>query len=482
VPPKKRPLYTLILAAGHGKRMKSRRIKLLHEVTGRPMLTWVLEALRGVPAKESFIVLGHQADLVRGLVAGTPFRVLLQREQRGTGHAVMQAERPLREAAGDLLILNGDTPAIRTSTLKDFVSGHVKSGAAASVLTTTLENPAGYGRVLRDGLGELTGIVEERDATPEERRVREVSAGIWCVDIPRLFRALRRTRPDNAQGEFYLPDILGIFKENGHKIVAVRHDEPWEVLGVNSRAELSRLARLINRRIVDGWMDMGVSVVDPDRTFIGPDVKIGQDTLLYPDVHLVGATSIGRDCTIHPGCFLRDTRMDDGAVLLPSCVSTESRIGPRAQIGPFAHLRPGCDLGPDVKIGNFVELKKTRVGAGSKANHLAYLGDAEIGKAVNVGAGTITCNYDGTHKYKTILENGVFVGSDSQLVAPVRVRRGAYIGAGSTIVSDVPAGALALARSRQTIVRGWVAKKKKEKKAEAASAARKAAVRRVPRG
>jgi len=278
VPPKKRPLYTLILAAGHGKRMKSRRIKLLHEVTGRPMLTWVLEALRGVPAKESFIVLGHQADLVRGLVAGTPFRVLLQREQRGTGHAVMQAERPLREAAGDLLILNGDTPAIRTSTLKDFVSEHVKSGATASVLTTTLDNPAGYGRILRDGLGELTGIVEERDATPEERRVREVSAGIWCVDIPRLFRALRRTRPDNAQGEFYLPDILGILKEGDQRIVAMRHDEPWEVLGVNSRAELSRLGRMVHRRIADAWMERGVTMLDPDRTFIGPDRKCGTNS------------------------------------------------------------------------------------------------------------------------------------------------------------------------------------------------------------
>ena len=310
MPGKRRMLHTLVLAAGRGKRMKSRRIKLLHEVSGRPMLSWVLGATREVPAAGHFIVLGNQAEEVGKLTAGTPFRVLIQREQRGTGHAVMQAERALAGARGDLLILNGDIPAIRTATLKSFVAAHVRSGATASVLATSLENPAGYGRILRDGLGQLSGIVEERDATAEERRIREVSVGIYCIDIPLLFKALRRTRPDNAQGEFYLPDVLGILSGEGRKIVAHTHDEPWEVLGVNSRSELARVARLVNRRILEAWMDRGVTIQDPDTTFIGPDVRIGRDTILYPGVHLEGHTTVAEGCVIHPGCFLDDARLD----------------------------------------------------------------------------------------------------------------------------------------------------------------------------
>lgn len=477
--------------------MKSRRIKLLHEVGERPILSWVVEAVRGVHSAGNFIVLGHQIELVQPLLEeprasrgssttrrsrskrskSAPFRVLVQREQRGTGHAVMQAERPLRGVRGDLLVLNGDMPAIRPSTLHAFVTAHVKSGAAATVLATTLENPTGYGRILRDGLGEFSGIVEERDATAEERRIREVSVGIYCFDIPQLFRALRLTRPDNAQGEFYLPDVLGILKAESRKVLAVRHEEPWEVLGVNSRAELARVSQLINRRIVESWMDRGVTILEPERTFIGPDVRIGRDTVLYPGIHLSGKTTIGSECVLHPGCFLRDTKVENGALLLPYCVATETRIGPRARVGPFAHLRPGADLGPDVHVGNFVELKKTRLGAGTKANHLSYLGDAEIGPGCNIGAGTITCNYDGVHKHQTLIDRDVFVGSDSQLVAPVRVHRGAYIGSGSTIVDDVPPGALALARARQIVIKGWVARRKKEQKAKAAAKAPRSATR-----
>ena len=470
MPTRRRPLHTLILAAGLGKRMKSRRIKLLHRVAGKPMISWVLDAVAGVPSAGNFLVLGHQAEAVREAMGEVPFRVLIQREQRGTGHAVMQAERPLRGARGDLLILNGDIPAIRTSALRAFVAAHVKSGAAATVLTTTLDNPSGYGRVRRDGLGQFLGIVEDRDATAEERRIREVNAGIYCFDAPLLFRALRSTRPDNAQGEFYLPDALTILREEGRKVAAIPHDDAWEVLGVNSRAELARVSDLINRRILDGWMDRGVTILDPARTFIGPGVRIGRDTVLYPGLHLEGRTVIGEDCIVHPGCFLRDTRVEDGAVLLPYCVAEESRIGRRARVGPFAHLRPGTELGPDVRVGNFVELKKARLGAGTKANHLSYLGDAEIGAGCNIGAGTITCNYDGVAKHRTVIENGVFVGSDSQLVAPVRVRRGAYIGSGSTIVEDVPAGALALARARQRNVLGWVERKRREREAPAGKA------------
>ena len=311
--------------------------------------------------------------------------------------------------------------------------------------------------------------MEDRDATAEERRIGEVNAGIYCFDVPMLFRALRATRPDNAQGEFYLPDTLSILREDGRKVAAIHHDDPWEVLGVNSRAELARVTDLINRRIIEGWMDRGVTVIDPARTCIGPDVKIGRDTVLYPNLHLEGRTVIGEDCVLHPGCFLRDTRVDDGAVLLPYCVAQDSRIGPRARVGPFAHLRPGTELGPEVRIGNFVELKKARLGHGTKANHLSYLGDTEIGADCNIGAGTITCNYDGVSKHKTTIENGVFVGSDSQLVAPVTVRRGAYIGSGSTIVEDVPAGALALGRARQRNILGWVGRKRREREAAAKS-------------
>jgi bifunctional UDP-N-acetylglucosamine pyrophosphorylase/glucosamine-1-phosphate N-acetyltransferase len=450
--------------------MRSRRIKLLHDVAGRPMLSWVLDAVRGVPAARRYIVLGNQAEQVAPLLEGTPFETLYQREQRGTGHAVMQAERALAAARGDLLILSGDIPAIRASTLKGFVTAHARSGSVASVLATTLETPTGYGRILRDGLGEFAGIVEERDATAEERRIREVSVGIYCIDVPLLFRALRRTRPDNAQGEFYLPDVLSILKADGRKVAAITHDEPWEVLGVNSRAELARVGRLIYARILEGWMERGVTVLDPETTFVGSRVRIGRDTVIYPGVHLEGKSVLGEDCVVHPGCFLTDVRVEDGATILSSCVATDSRIGARAKVGPFAHLRPGTVLGPDVHVGNFVETKKARLGAGTKANHLSYRGDAEIGPACNIGAGTITCNYDGVAKHKTVLEGGVFVGSDSQLVAPVRVRRGAYIGSGSTIVKEVPAGALAISRARQTNIEGWVARKARERQRQAAQA------------
>ena len=472
MPTRRRPLHTLILAAGRGKRMKSSRIKLLHDVAGKPMLSWVLSAVRAVPASAHYVVLGNQAEQLRPLVEGSVFRVLIQREQRGTGHAVMQAERALDGARGDLLILNGDIPAIRPSTLKAFLAAHAKSGASASVLAATLDDPSGYGRILRDGLGQFSGIVEERDATAEERRIREVSVGIYCIDVPLLFRALRRTRPDNSQGEFYLPDVLGILKADDRKVVVHTHDEPWEVLGVNSRSELARVARLIGGRILASWMDRGVTIMDPDSTFIGPDVRIGRDTVLYPGVRLAGKTSIGSDCVVHQGCVLTDVKVDAGATLLPFCVAAESRIGPRTQIGPFAHLRPGTVLGAEVRIGNFVELKKARVGHGTKANHLSYLGDADIGSGCNIGAGTITCNYDGVAKHKTILENGVFIGSDTQLVAPVRVRRGAYVGSGTTVVEEVPAGSLALSRVRQKNIEGWVTRRKRERRAEEARTAR----------
>lgn len=460
MPTKRHPLHTLILAAGLGKRMRSKRIKLLHAVAGRPMIAWVLDAAGRVPSQERFLVLGHQAEAVREAIGAAPFKVLIQREQRGTGHAVMQAERALRGATGDLLVLNGDIPAIRAKTLATFVASHARSGAAASVLTTTVDDPSGYGRVLRGGLGELAGIVEDRDATAEQRRIREINAGIYCFDVGLLFRALRATRPDNAQGEFYLPDVLTILRDEGRTIAALPHDDVWEVLGVNSRAELARAGALIHKRIVEDWMERGVTVLDPTRTTIEAEVRIGRDTVLHPGVILNGRTQIGEDCVIHAGCVLTDTTVARGAELLPYSVASEARIGRGARVGPFAHLRPGTDLGDGVRVGNFVELKKAKLGRGTKANHLSYLGDAEIGADCNIGAGTITCNYDGTHKHVTVLEDRVFVGSDTQLVAPVRVKRGAYIGSGSTIVSDVPAGALALSRVRQRNILGWVGRKK----------------------
>jgi bifunctional UDP-N-acetylglucosamine pyrophosphorylase/glucosamine-1-phosphate N-acetyltransferase len=454
----RREVFALILAAGHGKRMVSRWSKLLHPVAGRPMVRHVVEAARGSGVARTVVVIGDQADEVRRAVGDGDKRIgfAYQKDQLGTGHAVLSAERQLAGYQGDVLILNGDLPALRPETLRDFLQFHRSSGAPLSLLTTVVPEPTGYGRVIRNYSGDVSRIVEEADAAPEERATQEINCGIYCVDASRLWKPLKRATASNAQGEIYLTDLIEILRREGHKVAAYRHPHPQEVLGVNTRRELSAASRALYRRKADALMAAGVSIIDPETTYIDVEVAVGPDTIIEPNVMLLGATTVGRDAEIGAGSRITDAQIGDGTAVLSYCVITAARIGKGCRIGPFAHLRPETVLDEEACVGNFVEIKKTRLGRGSKANHLTYLGDAEIGRKVNVGAGTITCNYDGVAKHRTIIEDEVFIGSDTQLVAPVRIRRGAFIGAGSTITKDVPSHALALSRTRQENKKDWV--------------------------
>lgn len=455
---------TIVLAAGRGKRMRSGRVKLLHVLAGSPMIGHVARAAADLKPRVLAAVVGNQAEEVSAALsaAAEGIRFVEQKQQLGTAHAVLQAERLMRaEGKGckEVLILNGDVPLIRPSTLRALLRHHRRTGAAATVLSTMVDDPAGYGRVVRGEKRNQLRIVEHRDARRTEARIREVNAGLYCVDSKVLFGALRKTGRANAQGEYYLPDIFPILSRAGRRVEAYLHPEAEEVLGVNDRVELARAAKILYRRMAEDLMKRGVTILDPDCTYVDPRSRVGRDTVLHPMVRLEGETIVGRNATIGAMTRLVDSRVGAGAVVLDMCVITESRIGPGARVGPLAHLRPGTVLEAGVHVGNFVEVKKSRLGKGSKANHLTYLGDATIGKECNIGAGTITCNYDGVEKHPTILEDGVFIGSDTQLVAPVKVGRGAYVGAGATITKEVPAGALAISRAPQRIVEGWVERK-----------------------
>jgi bifunctional UDP-N-acetylglucosamine pyrophosphorylase / glucosamine-1-phosphate N-acetyltransferase len=452
-----REACALILAAGLGKRMLSRTSKLVHEVAGRPMVRHVVEAARAAGVARAVIVVGSQADEVRTAIGHDDKRIAFayQRDQLGTGHAVLSAERQLHGHRGEVLILNGDLPALRPQTLDRFLEFHRASQAPLSLLTTVVEDPRGYGRVIRNYAGDVSRIVEETDATPEERATQEINCGIYCGDADSLFRPLRRATSDNAQGEIYLTDLVEILRRDGRKVAAYRHPEPREVLGVNDRRELAAAARALYRRKADALMLEGVTLIDPDATYVDADVRIGRESVIEPGAMILGRSSIGEGVRIGAGCWIRDSGIEAGTVVLPYCVIVSSTIGRDCRVGPFAHLRPESVLEESARVGNFVEMKKSRLGRGSKANHLTYLGDAEIGRDANVGAGTITCNFDGVTKHRTIVEDGVFIGSDTQLVAPVRVRRGAFIGAGSTITREVPPHALALTRAPLVVKPGW---------------------------
>ncbi len=459
------PLTVLVLAAGLGKRMRSRRIKILHELAGRPMAAHVLEAARALEPLRIVTVVGHQAGEVQEALRGLSDEFVLQAEQRGTGHAVLQAAPLLRaRKAATLVILNGDLPALRPGTLRTLVASHRRSGAALTLVTTELDGPSGYGRIVRGNGGRVARIVEERDASPGERKIREVNAGIYCARASALLPELQRLRPTNAQGEYYLTDAVERLIARGQKVVALRVSDPEEVLGVNTRAELARAARLLYARKAAQLEEAGVTILDPARTWIDPRARVGRDSLLCPDVIIEGASVLGRGCVVRPGCRLvsvvagRDVEFRDHSIVL------ESRLGDGASVGPFAHLRPGSVLEERARVGNFVEVKKSRLGKGTKAPHLSYLGDADIGPGSNIGAGTITCNYDGEKKNPTTLGKGVFIGSDTQLVAPVVLGDGAYVAAGTTVTRDVPAGALAIGRCEQKNIEGWVKRRRARKK------------------
>jgi bifunctional UDP-N-acetylglucosamine pyrophosphorylase/glucosamine-1-phosphate N-acetyltransferase len=454
-------VHVVVLAAGKGTRMKSVRPKVLHEAAGLPLIEHVLRSADPLRAASTTIVVGHMAEAVQESLGKRPgLQFALQNPQRGTAHALLQAEPFLAGKTGTVVMLSGDVPRLSTATLRRLVATHTDRGAAATHLTAVLDEPYGYGRVIRSG-ERIERIVEERDASPEERAIREINAGIYAFELGPLFESLRAISTDNAQGEYYLTDLPEVYGRRGLSAEPMIVEDPREVRGINSRAELAEVSAMMRQTKNDALMAAGVTIEDPASTYIGSDVTVGPDTVIRPNVHLEGRTSIGTGCEIHANVRIVDSSIGDRVVIQNFCVITSSRVAAGARVGPFAHIRPDSDIGEQAHVGNFVELKKTVLGRGSKANHLAYLGDATIGTDVNVGAGTITCNYDGVKKHPTVIEDGAFIGSDSQLIAPVKVGRGAYVGAGSSITDDVPPGALAVARGRQVNKEGWAEKKKK---------------------
>jgi bifunctional UDP-N-acetylglucosamine pyrophosphorylase/glucosamine-1-phosphate N-acetyltransferase len=440
--------------------MKSRLPKVLHPVAGRPMVEQVLRTAASVSPATVTLIVGHRAEVVRARLGERPdLHFALQEPQLGTAHALQQAESVLAGRTGTVILLSGDVPLLTAGTLQRLLETHTAAGAAATVVTANVERPYGYGRIVRAD-GRIARIVEERDASPEERKIREINGGIYAFDLAPLFDALRSIASQNAQGEFYLTDLVGIYRRRKLPVETLVVDDPQEIRGINSRTELAEVSRIVRQQKNEELMAAGVTIVDPATTYIEPDVQIGPDTVIHPGVVIEGHTRIGAACEIQAHVRIVDSEIADQVTINNFCLIVGARVADGAQVGPFAHLRPETQVGEKARIGNFVELKKTTLGPGSKANHLAYLGDATIGANVNVGAGTITCNYDGERKHQTVIEDGAFIGSDSQLVAPVRIGKGAYVGAGSSITQDVPPGALGIARGRQTNVDGWVERKK----------------------
>ena len=461
-------LDVIILAAGLGTRMKSATVKILHRAAGRPIIDYVLDLAAGVGGRTPIMVVGHQRDAVKKAV-GDRARFAIQETQKGTGHAVLQAAAVLENdgvASRKVLILSGDVPLTRPETLRRLLDEHERSKNVLTLLTMKLDDPAMYGRIVRDATGAVTRIVEAKDATDEEKRIDEVNAGIYVFDGDQLFGNLRRLSTNNSQGEYYLTDLLAMLRNAGKPIGAVVASDPIEALGVNSRAELATVEGEIQRRVVARLMKDGVTFRNPATVVIDATVSIGSDSVIYPFVTIEGLTTIGSRCVVEPGVHLINVTVGDDVHLRTGTVAEDAVIENDAAVGPYAHIRPGSRLGRHVKIGNFVETKKAVFGEGAKASHLSYIGDAEIGAGANIGAGTITCNYDGVNKHKTVIEDGVFIGSDTQLVAPVRVGKGAYVGAGSTITKDVPADALALSRTPQRIIEGWAARKRQARSKE----------------
>jgi bifunctional UDP-N-acetylglucosamine pyrophosphorylase / glucosamine-1-phosphate N-acetyltransferase len=460
-------LHIVILAAGKGTRMKSARPKVLHHLAGLPLIEHVLRTADELGAAETVLVVGHGADEVQEALSGrASLQYVLQSPQLGTGHAMLQTERILKDQRGTALLLYADVPLLQAGTLHRLLDHHRETKASATVLTTVVPDPQGYGRIVRDDQGAIERIVEERDASGEERAIAEINSGIYALELGPLFDALHSLAADNAQGEYYLTDLVAVYRRAGRIVETLCADDAAELRGVNNRIDLAELSAVIFDRKRRTLMLGGVTLEDPATTFVEPDVAIGADTILGPGVTLTGRTTIGERCRIHAGCRLTDARLDTDVTVLDHSVITSSTVRSRASVGPFAHLRPGSDVAEDARVGNFVELKKTRLGPRSKAGHLAYLGDATIGADVNIGAGTITCNYDGERKHQTTIEDGVFVGSDSQLVAPVTIGRNAYVGAGSSITEDVPPDSLAIARARQTNKGGWAASRHKTRPKE----------------
>ena len=459
-----------IMAAGKGTRLKSKHPKVLHEIGGKPILAHVIAtAAKVVPAHDIFVIIGHEAERVREAFANTGVNFVLQAEQRGTGHALMVAREALSgNKAGSkydqVIVLSGDAPLITADTIRKLSDFHSAQKATMTLLSADLDNPYGYGRVIRKGSGaEVQAIVEEKSATAQQKKIREINSGFYVFAAPALYEHIDRLSTANPHGEYYLTDMAGVFHRARKKVVAMKTPDAGEVLGSNTRAEMMMLDARLRLAKCRELLEQGVTIFYPHTCVIDSDVEVGADTVIEPFVQLLGHTKIGEDCRIRSYSVIANSVLGDRVTVRPGTLMEDSRAGADAVLGPYSHLRPGSDVGEGAHVGNFVETKKIKLGKGSKANHLSYLGDAEIGEGVNVGAGTITCNYDGVNKHKTLIEDDTFIGSNSTLVAPVKIGRGAYVAAASCITEDVPADALALGRARQSVKEGW-ARAKREKR------------------
>jgi len=458
------------MAAGRGTRLRSKHPKVLHEVGGKPILAHVIAtAKKVVPAEDIYVIIGHEAERVREAVAGTSVNFVLQVEQRGTGHALMAARDAISgpgKSYDQVIVLSGDAPLITAETIKKLSEFHNAQNAAMTLLSADLDNPDGYGRVIRKGGGraEVQAIVEEKSTTPQQKKIREINSGVYAFATPALYKNIDQLSTENPHGEYYLTDLAGILHRARQKVVAMKTPDAVEVLGSNTRAEMMMLDARMRLTKCRQLLDAGVTVFYPHTCVIDSDVEVGADTVIEPFVQLLGRTKVGADCLIRSYSVIKNSVLGERVTVRPGTIMEDSHIGAGAVLGPYSHLRPGSEVGEGAHVGNFVETKKIKLGKGSKANHLSYLGDAEIGEGVNIGAGTITCNYDGVSKHKTIIEDGVFIGSDSTLVAPLKIGRGAYVAAASCITEDVPADALALGRSRQSVKEGWARAKREAQK------------------
>ena len=454
-------LAVIVLAAGIGKRMKSDTPKVLHPVLGQPMLKYVVDAVSKLSPKRVAVVVGHGAVEVEKALDSKDISCVTQTEQLGTGHAANCANTALKSFKGDILILNGDFPLITSSTLKKFVTEHKKKKVDVSILTALVDDPTGYGRIKRDEGNNVLGIVEEKDASKEERFIDEINSGTYCVKSSFLWNALNKVNTSNKQKEYYLTDIVEVAYQNSLKINGSIVLDSDEIMGVNDRLDLSLVESILKWRTNESLMKSGVTLIDPETTYISPEVKVGRDTTIYPNTHIYGYSQIGHNCIIGPSTWIENSKLGNGITIKSSCYITEALIKNNVSIGPFAHIRPEAEIMDNAKIGNFVEIKKSKIGKGSKVSHLSYIGDTMMGKDVNIGAGTITCNYDGVNKHKTTIEDNVFIGSDTMLVAPISIGKGSTTGAGSTISKDVPSDSLAIGRARQTNIKDWKRKPKK---------------------